>query len=325
MKVCRLYIYTFAEGIHLKSTYVQKKFSMPIVGKIDFKNKKKFMPYMFLMPAALFMALVFLYPLYLTFTYSLLDISMINPQSKFIGLENFKILFNSVDFMKSIGRTLKWTLYSVSIKVFAGLVLALLLSKNLFGVKIYRVLLLISWAIPQTVSAIIWGWIYDGNYGYLNYILCKTGIISQNLSWLGERKLAFVATVINDAWAGIPFMALVFLAGIQSIPPSLYEAARVDGANGFQKLFFITLPQLKNILLVASTLTFIWTFNSFNIIWVLTKGGPVDATETLVIKIYRQAFGKFDMGLSSAMAVVVFLILMLLSTAYWKLTSSGND
>ena len=309
----------------MKSTYVQKKFSMPIVGKIDFKNKKKFMPYMFLMPAALFMALVFLYPLYLTFTYSLLDISMINPQSKFIGLENFKSLFNNVDFMESIGRTLKWTLYSVSIKVSVGLVLALLLSKNLFGVKIYRVILLISWAIPQTVSAIIWGWIYDGNYGYLNYMLYKAGMISQNLSWLGERKLAFWATVINDAWAGIPFMALVFLAGIQSIPPSLYEAANVDGANGFQKLFFITLPQLKDILLVASTLTFIWTFNSFNIIWVLTKGGPVDATETLIIKIYRQAFGKFDMGLGSAMAVVVFLILMLLSAVYWKLSSPGNN
>jgi multiple sugar transport system permease protein len=310
-------------NLKITHTHEKNKKSCDNIRKI--KIKKKYVPYLFLLPSALFMLLVFLYPLYLTFKYSFLDISMLNPQSEFIGLKNFIKLFSSSDFTRSAGRTLKWTICSVSIKVSVGLLLALLLNKKIRGIKMYRILLLVSWAMPQTVSAIIWQWIYDGNYGYLNYFLKKFGIISQNLSWLGERKLAFMATVINDAWAGIPFMALVFLAGLQAIPESLYEAAEVDGANRIHKLFFITFPQLKNILLVASTLTFIWTFNSFNIIWILTKGGPIDATETLIIKIYRQAFGKFDMGLSSAMAVIVFLILILLSIIYWKIAVKEGE
>ncbi|WBW96251.1 carbohydrate ABC transporter permease [Oceanirhabdus sp. W0125-5] len=289
------------------------------------KIKKKYVPYLFLLPSALFMILVFLYPLCLTFKYSFFKMSMLNPNSEFVGLKNFSYLFTNSDFSRSAGRTLMWTICSVSIKLSIGLLLALLLSKKIRGIKIYRTLLLIPWAMPHAVSSIIWAWIYDGNYGYLNYFFMKFGITSQKISWLGERKLAFISTVINDAWAGIPFVTLVFLAGLQAIPESLYEAAEVDGANRVNKFFSITLPQLKNIILVTSTLTFIWTFNSFNIIWILTKGGPVDATETLIIKIYRQAFGKFDMGLSSAMSVIVFLILITLSIIYWKITVTDEE
>lgn len=289
------------------------------------KTKKRFMPYLFILPAALFLILLFLYPLYLTFKYSFRDISMLTSKGEFIGIDNFINLFTSKDFIKIIVRTLKWTISSVSIKLFIGLVLALLLNKKIKGIKIYRVFLLLSWAMPQTVSAIIWRWIFDGNYGYLNYFLEKFNIISQNLSWLGERNLAFTATVINDAWAGIPFMAFTLLAGLQSIPKSLYEAAEVDGANKRQILFHITFPQLKNIILIVSTLSFIWTFNSFNIIWILTKGGPIDATETLIIKIYREAFGKFNIGLSSSMAVIVFLILITLTIIYWKIAFADED
>lgn len=308
-------------NLEIDHTHKTNKKLCEHIGKI----KKRYIPYLFLLPSALFMILVFLYPLYLTFKYSFQNISMLDSQSQFVGLNNFIDLFTSIDFTKTVIRTLKWTISSVSIKLSVGLILALLLNKKIRGIKIYRVLLLVSWSMPQTVSAIIWQWIYDGNYGYLNYFLKKFGIISQNLSWLGERKLAFIATVINDAWAGIPFMAFTLLAGLQSIPKSLYEAAEVDGANRIEKLFFITFPQLKSIILIVSTLSFIWTFNSFNIIWILTKGGPIDATETLIIKIYRQAFGKFNIGLSSAMAVIVFLILITLSIIYWKIAVKDEE
>lgn len=282
------------------------------------------MPYLFILPSALFMLLVFLYPLYLTFKYSFFQISMLSPESQFIGFKNFLDLFTKYDFVNVCKRTIIWTISSVFIKASVGLILALLLSKEIRGIKIYRVLVLIPWAMPQSISAITWAWIYDGNYGYLNYFLEKFGFISQNLSWLGERKLAFISTLMMDAWAGIPFMALVLLAGLQAIPESIYEAAEVDGANRFNKFFLITLPQLRNVIFVATMLSFIWTFNSFNIIWVLTKGGPVDATETIIIKIYRQAFGRFDIGVSSAMSVIVFLILMTFTFIYWKIVSTDD-
>lgn len=286
----------------------------------NINKKNKYVPYIFILPVILFMGTVFLYPLVLTFKYSFFKMLMFNKNSEFIGLTNYINLFNDIDFIKATERTFMWTFSSVFIKIFFGLVLALLLSEKIRGIKIYRVLLLITWAIPHSVSAIIWQWIYDGNYGYLNFFLQELGVISQKLSWLGERKLAFIATVINDSWAGIPFTALIFLSGIQAIPISFYEAAEVDGVNRFQRLIYITLPQLKNMILVVSTLIFIWTFNSFNIIWILTKGGPVDSTETLIIKIYRQAFGKFDIGMSSTMSVIIFFILITFSVIYWKMT-----
>ena len=270
------------------------------------------------------MLLVFLYPLYLTFKYSFFQISMLSPNSQFIGFKNFLDLFTKYDFVNVCKRTIIWTISSVFIKASVGLILSVLLNKEIRGIKIYRVLVLIPWAMPQSISAITWAWIYDGNYGYLNYFLEKFGFISQNLSWLGERKLAFISTLMMDAWAGIPFMALVLLAGLQAIPESIYEAAQVDGANRINKFFSITLPQLRNVIFVATMLSFIWTFNSFNIIWVLTKGGPVDATETIIIKIYRQAFGRFDIGVSSAMSVIVFLILMTFTFIYWKIVSTDD-
>lgn len=289
-------------------------------------NKKTSnVPYIFLLPVILFMICIFIYPLYLTFKYSLSESSFMDSQYIFIGIKNFYNLFTDVNFIETIKRTFLWTALSLSLKIFLGLGLALLLSKNIKGIKIYRFLLLIPWAIPSTAAAIIWSWIYDGNYGYLNFFLEKFCVINNEVAWLGQRNTAFICTAITDAWAGISFVALSFLAGVQSIPQSMYEAAKIDGANKIQIFFKITLPQIKKLILVITTLTFIWTFNSFNIIWVLTKGGPVDATETIMIKIYREAFGKFNIGMSSTMSVVVFCILIVISIFYWNTLMKNEE
>lgn len=281
-------------------------------------RKNKIIPYIFLLPTVIIIIAVFFYPLLLTFKNSFFDVSMLSSESKFVGLENFKLLLSNKEFIKSIKTTILWTLSSLSLKIIIGLVLALLLNKNLKGVKIYRVLVLLSWAMPQVTSGIIWTWIFDGSYGHLNYFLTKLGFLQENLLWLGDKKLAFLSTVVVDAWMGIPFITLMILSALQAIPESLYEAAELDGANRFNKFRLITIPQIRHIVMTAITLTSIWTFNAFNAIWVLTKGGPLDATETLAVKIYNEAFVRYNTSLGCTMSVIVFLILSLITIIYWK-------
>lgn len=281
-------------------------------------KEKNVLPYVFICPAVIFILAIFMYPLILTFKYSLSDKSMLSDKSYFVGFKNYIELFKNPEFIQSIKTTMYWTISSLSLKIILGTLLALLLNRKIKGVKIYRVLILLSWAMPQVASGVIWSWIYDGKYGYLNYFLMKLGLINENLLWLGQRKLAFLSTVVVDAWMGIPFIALMILSALQSIPKSIYEAADLDGASSFDKLRFITIPKIKPIVLTVTTLTTIWTFNSFNVIWVLTKGGPINSTETLPIKIYVEAFSKYNTSISSTMSVIVFIILSIFTFIYWN-------
>ena len=289
--------------------------------------RKKYLQYLFIMPAVIFMLLIVAYPILLTFKSSLFHEVLIRPWEgvEFIGMDNFVSLVKNQEFWSSLKRTTIWTVSSVLGKTLIGLSIALLLNQKFKFRGFYRTLILIPWVTPQVVSAIIWRWVYNGEYGMLNYVLMKLGLINTGVSWLGHKTTAFIAAVINDMWIGIPFMIVVFLSGLQGIPDELYEAAKVDGANRLQRLFKITLPQLKPVFLTATILSIIWTFNSFNIIWVLTKGGPVNATETLVIKTYKEAFGKFDIGMGSTYAVTTFILLMIFSLFYWRMFSKEDE
>jgi multiple sugar transport system permease protein len=169
----------------------------------------------------------------------------------------------------------------------------------------------------MVVAAVSWRWIFDGEFGMLNYILMQLNIIQEPYVWLGNQLSAFFATAVTDMWLGIPFLAMMFLAGLQSIPVELHESASMDGANGFQRLTRVTLPMIKPIILVATTMSGIWTFNSFGVIWPMTHGGPVDATQTLIVQAYKLSFGSFDLGMGAAIAVVIFVIL-LISTVLYK-------
>jgi len=227
-------------------------------------------------------------------------------------------LVTNSEFWVALSKTLIWTISSVAGKTLIGIIIALLLNQSFKGRGIYRTLILVPWVTPQVVGAIVWKWVYNGEYGMLNYFLISLGILEKSRSWLGNETTAFIAALINDMWVGIPFMSIVFLAGLQAIPTEMYEAARVDGANNLKQLIYITLPQLKPVFLVATILSTIWTFNSFNIIWTLTRGGPINATETLVVKTYKVAFQQFNIGLGSTYALIVFFILTIFSIFYWR-------
>lgn len=281
-------------------------------------NKKKLSPYLLIAPVAIFILLVYGYPLLLTLKYSFHEVSLIGDKHKFIGLKNYISVLGDAEFYHTFILTVKWTVLTVGFKLVVAFFIAMILNGKIYIKKAYRFLILIPWAIPQVVVSIIWSWILDGRYGYLNYYLQRLGIIAEPLSWLTDSKLAFLSTAWVDAWVGIPLVVMMFLSGLSSIPDSLYEAAKVDGANKVNRFFNITLASMKKIILIVFTLTTIWTFNSFNIIYVLTAGGPIGATETLMLKIYREAFGKYDLGISATLSIIVFITLTVMSIFYWQ-------
>ncbi|WP_207739592.1 carbohydrate ABC transporter permease [Paraclostridium bifermentans] len=281
-------------------------------------NKKKLSLYGLILPVIIFMIIVYGYPLLLTFKYSFQEVSLIGSENIFVGFRNYIRVLTDEKFYNTLILTFKWAVFTIAIKIVIGFIMALLLNGELYLKKALRFLALIPWAIPQVVVAILWTWILDGQYGYLNYYLQKFGVIEEVIRWLSDPNLALISTSIVDAWIGIPLITMIFLSGLSSIPDSLYEAAKVDGANIFQRFRYITLPTMKKVVLISLTLTTIWTFNSFNVIYVLTGGGPMDATETMMIKIYHEAFGKYNLGMSSTLSVIVFIILIILSILYWK-------
>ena len=280
-------------------------------------NKKNLTPYILIAPIIIFVILVYGYPLLLTIKYSFQDVSLIGNKNEFIGLKNYIKVLSDEKFYNTLILTFKWVALTLSLKIGVGFIMALFLNGRLYFKKLLRFLILIPWAIPQIVVAILWAWILDGQYGYLNYYLESFGFIDTAIKWLTDPNLAIVSTAVVDAWIGIPLVTMIFISGLSNVSDSLYEAADIDGANVFQKFLYITLPSIKKVLIIALTLTTIWTFNAFNVIYVLTGGGPMDATETIMIKIYHEAFGKYNLGMSSTLAVIVFLILIGLSTAYW--------
>lgn len=288
-------------------------------------NKKKLSLYGLILPVIIFMIIVYGYPLLLTFKYSFQEVSLIGSENIFVGFRNYISVLTDEKFYNTLILTFKWAVFTIAIKIVIGFIMALLLNGELYFKKALRFLVLIPWAIPQVVVAILWTWILDGQYGYLNYYLQKFGFVEEVIRWLSDPNLALISTSIVDAWIGIPLITMIFLSGLSSIPDSLYEATKVDGANLFQRFRYITLPTMKKVVLIALTLTTIWTFNSFNVIYVLTGGGPMDATETMMIKIYHEAFGKYNLGMSSTLSVIVFIILIILSILYWKQINRNEE
>lgn len=274
--------------------------------------------YLALLPALLVIFTVIGYPIVRAFQLSFFQKELLSPwkEVKFIGLKNFRDLVASSQFRFTLLRTLGWTVGSVSLKVILGLGGALLFRGIVRGKTLLRTLIMPAWAVPLSISAIVWGWMYNGQFGIINGILLRLGVISGPIEFLAHTDSAFLAALINDAWKGTPFMILIILSGLQAVPQDLYEAARVDGASIYQKFFYVTLPQIKATLLISTLLSTVWTFNSFDVIWTMTGGGPLNATTTLIISAYKKTFGSFHLGEASAVSVVIFVVLMVVAYFY---------
>jgi ABC-type sugar transport system permease subunit len=260
-----------------------------------------------------------LYPLINGIVLSFYDARLGTTAMRFVGLANYYQLSTQTTFIAALRNSFAWVVLVVGTSFAIAFSVALLLARNFPGRGICRGLVVVPWVVPNVVAALSWRWIFEEKYGILNYILASLGLISRPINWLGDPFWAFIAAIIVGIWKATPVMTVILLAGLQSLSRELFEAASIDGANALQKFWYITLPQMRSTILILITLETIWNFNTFDIIWVLTRGGPANATHVLATLTYQQAFQLFNLGSAASIGVVMFVILLLMTFVYFKL------
>jgi multiple sugar transport system permease protein len=278
----------------------------------------------FIAPSTLVLLALVLYPLLFGFFISAFKTNL-RTMWDFVGLKFFFQSLSNPDFLHSLGITVLFAVLVVAGNLVVGTFLAILLNGNIRFRLLFRAILILPWLFPDVVVAIIFKWIYDPLYGLFNYFLTTVGIIHQPIAWFDDPNLAFTAVVLSCIWKGYPLVMILVLAGLQSIPGERYEAASLDGAAVLQKFRYVTLPGLIPVLGVSVILDFVWWFKHFTIVWLMTAGGPVNATKVVSIDIYRVAFTNFDFGRAAAMAVIVFLICLLVGIFYRRFSRDDQD
>ena len=271
--------------------------------------------YWFIFPAAITMALLVLYPLVYGFVISLFDTNLVNRWD-FVGLDHFIRALTDPVFLKSIGTTALYSGLIVAGTLVVGTVLALILNMKLRFRTFFRVVLILPWLFPEVVVALLWKWMFNPIYGILSDVFQTLGLSTEPILWLEDPNAALPGVVIASIWKGFPLVMVLMLAGLQSISFDLYEAASLDGANKLQLFRHITLPGLAPILLVTMILETVSWFKHFTIVWLMTAGGPIDATNIVSISIYRTAFQNFQFGQAAALAAIVFVICLAASMIY---------
>ena len=273
-------------------------------------------------PAMIFIGIIVAWPLVETVRLSFTDARLAGEN--YVGLENYRDLFASSKFYDTIGRTFYWMVLSVSLKLILGLIGAVLLNAVVPGRALFRVLVMPPWVIPIAIGMIGWLWLYNGHFGLLSGMAERFGIIDGSFELLAYKTSAFYSAVVADVWVGTPMVTLFFLAAMQGVSRDLYEAAWVDGANRWYRFRRITIPQIMPVIVSMALLSAIWTFNSFEIIWILTEGGPRSATTTLIVDTYKVAIGNFKFGEGAARAVVIVILLAAFSGVYLLLLNRVN-
>jgi len=267
-------------------------------------------------PAAIILFGVVIYPFFYNIIISFSNMNMTNVNSwEIVGITQYIKVFSETIFYSVFFKTIIWTVVNVLFHVVFGVFLAVLLNRDLPGKAIFRVLLILPWAVPQYITALTWRGMFMSDTGAINLLLAKVGLHAIN--WLSEPTTAFIACIITNIWLGIPFMMVIALGGLQSVPHELYEAAKIDGASPWKRFLNITLPLLKPVMIPAITLGIVWTFNNLNVMWLVTNGGqPADHTHILVSYVYRAAFNLYRYGYAAAFSMVIFILLVIFSVTF---------
>ena len=268
--------------------------------------------YGFVTPAVITLALLLLYPFCYGIYISFFKTNLVNKWN-FIGLKNYAKVLTEADFYSSMKITLIFTVGVVLGHFIFGFLFAVMLNRDIKGRTIFRAVLLLPWLFPEVVIANLWRWIFNPTMGFLNSTLVSVGILKEPMSWLGSPKLALAVLIFICIWKGYPLVMIQLLAGLQTVPGDIIEAARIDGAGNWKTFWYVTVPIMKSTLSVTLILDVVWWFKHVTMIWLLTQGGPNGATNTIGVNIYKRAFEFFDFGPSSALAVVVFLICIVIS------------
>jgi len=274
--------------------------------------------YALLIPAFFLVLLAVFYPMVYSFVLSFCEFDLGTDSTRFVGLSNYVEIISADYFLPAIQRTIQFAVMSLAGTIAISLGMALVLNENIRGRFLARVLLLVPWAIPGTVNGLMWKWIFNANFGGLNGILTQLHVIPSYVNWLSLPATAMLAVVFANVWKEVPFSTLILLAGIQSIPLELYDAAHIDGANTWNRFVKITLPLLKNSILIVLILNTMINLLAFDIIYVLTGGGPADYTAVLNWWTYTISFRMFNFGLGSALAYTLGAINLVVAIAYFK-------
>lgn len=282
-------------------------------------------PYLWIAPSLILMSIFIIVPIFTVFRMAFSQVSKTGRIRGFAGFDNFIDVMDNPEFTKVLSNTVVWTILVVALSTILGFVLALILNNEFKGRKIARAIVVFPWATTLVIQASVWYFIINKDYGTLNTLLKTLGIIQSNINWTPSPQAYFAWEIACGIFVTIPFVCFTVLSGLQSIDASYYEAATVDGANYWQKLFRITLPLVKNSLTVSTVLNIIYVFNSFPIIWTMTKGDPAYQTDTLVTYLYKLAFYNGKQGEAAAVSVIGFTILLVCASVYMISTLKKGD
>lgn len=281
---------------------------------------KRVEPYVWMLPSIILMAVMILVPVTTVFQVSMSEVSRAGVIKEFNNFDNFVQIFKAPAFKTTLINTFVWTVSVVGLSTIIGFIIAMVLNQKFPGRKIVRAIVVFPWATSLIIQSVIWKYIIDSNFGALNTLLKTLGIISSNVNWTPNAAAYFAWECWIGIFVTIPFVTFCVLSGLQSIDEDLYEAADIDGATFWQKLFRITLPLLKPSLTVSTVLNIIYVFNSFPIVWTISKGDPADSTHTLATYLYKLQFTNGRGGQAAAVSVVGFVILCVLAGIYMVLS-----
>ncbi len=280
-------------------------------------RKSEITPYLFLLPGILLLTTVLVYPIMQGFSYSFFKYNLAFDASKmFIGLKNYLALFSDSKFRDAFFQTIIFVGTALMFEFLLGFAFALLLKQKFIGKTALRGILLLPWMMPPVVTAFVWSWILNGSYGILNFFLLKFGLINHGIEWLSTPYLSLAVVIFVDIWISTPFVTIVLYAGMQSIPEQLYEAAMIDGAGTIRRLFTITLPLLKSAASVALLMRLMMALRSFDVVWIMTRGGPAGTSEILGTFGYKKGIVGFNIGMGSAVTNLIFIISMIMSLRF---------
>lgn len=282
---------------------------------------KNYTRWIFVLPALIVVSTLFVYPFLSSIFYSFTNKNLIMPYYKFVGFDNYRAVLGDPTFWWAFLNSIKWTVFSLVGQILVGFSLAMALNRIRHLQWLYKILLIIPWAFPTIVIAFSWQWILNGVYGYLPNIIVKLGLMDVAPHFLSDSTWAFVSLVFVNIWFGAPLIMVNVLSALQTVPQEQYEAARIDGANAWQVFRHITLPHIKVVVGLLVVLRTVWVFNNFDIIYLMTSGGPANSTMTIPILAYNMGWGTKMLGRSSAVTVLLFIFLLLVCFIYFKVIS----
>jgi ABC-type sugar transport system permease subunit len=288
------------------------------------KDRQSLLGYVLILPTFIFLGIFMLRPLIETVLYSFQKRSLLNPDAptQYVGLSNWRKLFGNSSFFPDLRNTIVLSVASTVTQILLGLAIALMLNRRFPLRSWVRAIAILPWAMPTIAAAFVFRWIFDASFGTANTILNQMGI--EPIAWLGTPTLAMFSLILVHVWKGLPFVILVFLAALQSVPIEQYEAARVDGASKWIEFRFITLPSIRFVVTIIFVLRIIWTFNWFDLTFMLTGGGPGTSTMTLPLDVYTQAFRNYDVGMASTFAAFMSLVLLIFAIWFLRLNRKAQ-